>query len=138
MTEAFAPPFSSQQLTRAPVRELVHFEPQVDPTGADLTRVSGYLVVDLRGRLVGRVEGPTFERPAVLTVSFGFLWLRRCLVAAESIELPHNEGVAITKGFETRLQTRAIVELSARGVAVEIALGDTGSDERVTLQVEDL
>ena len=90
MTEAFAPPFSSQQLTRAPVRELVHFEPQVDPTGADLTRVSGYLVVDLRGRLVGRVEGPTFERPAVLTVSFGFLWLRRCLVAAESIEQIDN------------------------------------------------
>lgn len=85
MTEAFAPPFSRQRLARAPVRERLHSGPQVALTGADLTRVSGYLVVDRRSRLVGRVEGPTFERPAVLTVSFGFLWLRRCLVAAESI-----------------------------------------------------
>jgi hypothetical protein len=56
----------------------------------ELSRVSGFLVVDPRGRLVGRVEGPTFAAsngtPAALTVSFGFLWLRRCVVSAGSIE----------------------------------------------------
>ena len=100
MTETFAPPFSRRRLAPAPVRERSHFGPQtdlegvdstrIDPTRVDLTRASGYLAVDARGRLVGRVEGPTFAgpggAPAALTLSWGFLWLRRCLVAAESIE----------------------------------------------------
>jgi hypothetical protein len=56
----------------------------------ELDRLAGFLVVDLHGRVVGRVEGPAFAAangtPATISVSFGFLWLRRCVVAVESIE----------------------------------------------------
>jgi hypothetical protein len=87
MTEAFATPFARRRrrLAVAPATEF-----PLPGRQTDLRSVSGFLVVDSRGRLVGRVEGPTFDASfgtsAAMTVSFGFLWLRRCLVAAESIE----------------------------------------------------
>ena len=87
MTEAFAAPRASERrhLASAPAREF-----PLPGRQTDLRRVAGFLVVDARGRLVGRVEGPTFDASfgtsAAMTVSFGFLWLRRCRVAAESVE----------------------------------------------------
>ena len=87
MTEAFATPYATRRrhLAAAPAGEFPLPGRQID-----LRRVAGFLVVDSRGRLVGRVEGPTFAASfgssAALTVSFGFLWLRRCRVAAESID----------------------------------------------------
>lgn len=58
--------------------------------------------------------------------------------AAEPIKFPHDERVGGSDGFEATLQARAVVELTACRVAVEVALGDTGVDQRVPLQVEDL
>lgn len=85
MSEASAPSLAGGRLALAPVRVFPAAGSQ-----ADLSRASGFLVVDPGGRLIGRVEGPTFgasiETPAALTVSFGFLWLRRCIVGAASIE----------------------------------------------------
>ena len=56
----------------------------------DLRRTSGFLVADVRGRIVGRVEGPMYgtspETPDALSVRFGFLARRRRLVPADSIE----------------------------------------------------
>ena len=59
-------------------------------------------------------------------------------IATEPIELPHNKRVTITEGFETRLETGAVVELAARSIAVEIGFGDASDNERVALQIEDL
>jgi hypothetical protein len=59
-------------------------------------------------------------------------------VAAEPVELPHDERVAVTERLQARLKAGAVIELTARGVAVQIALGNTRSDKCVALQVEDL
>lgn len=54
----------------------------------DLRSVTGFLVADSRGRVVGRVEGPMYgtspEVPDALAVRTGFLRGRR-LVPAEAI-----------------------------------------------------
>jgi len=105
MTEAFAGPFATtrSRCAAAPVREF-----PLPGRQTDLRRVAGFLVVDSRGRLVGRVEGPAFDASfgssAAMTVSFGFLWLRRCRVAAESIE-QIDDG---TKVIGLRIERRAL------------------------------
>lgn len=54
----------------------------------DLRSVRGFLVADVRGRVVGRVEGPMYGRapdmPDALSVRSGFL--SRRLVPAEAIQ----------------------------------------------------
>lgn len=56
----------------------------------DLRSVRGFLVSDVRGRIVGRVEGPMYGRapdmPDALSVRSGFLSRRRRLVPAEAIQ----------------------------------------------------
>jgi hypothetical protein len=56
----------------------------------DLRRTIGYLVADVRGRVVGRVEclmyGTAPDVPDALSVRFGFLSRRRRLVPAASIQ----------------------------------------------------
>ena len=56
----------------------------------DLRSVRGFLVADVRGRVVGRVEGPMYGRapdmPDALSVRSGFLSRRRRLVPAEAIQ----------------------------------------------------
>jgi hypothetical protein len=105
MTEAFASPFAPTRshLAPAPVREF-----PLPGRQTDLRQVVGFLVVDSGGRLVGRVEGPTFDASfgssAAITVSFGFLWLRRCRVAAESVEqIDHG-----TKVISLRIDRKAL------------------------------
>jgi hypothetical protein len=60
------------------------------PARNDVGRLSGFLVVDLRGRVVGRVGKPWFgstrQSPRGLIVRYGFLGLRHCLVAPDLIE----------------------------------------------------
>ena len=55
----------------------------------DLTMTAGFMVADARGRLVGRVEGPTYgaspEQPDALSVRFGILRRRRRLIPAAAI-----------------------------------------------------
>ena len=55
----------------------------------DLRRTIGYLVADVRGRIVGRVEcpmyGTTADVPDALSVRSGFLSRRRSLVPADAI-----------------------------------------------------
>ena len=56
----------------------------------DLRRTTGYLVADVKGRVVGRVECPMYGKtpdvPDALAVRFGLLARRRRLVPAEAIE----------------------------------------------------
>jgi hypothetical protein len=56
----------------------------------DLRRTIGYVVSDVSGRVVGRVEclmyGRTPDVPDALSVRSGFLSRRRRLVPAETIE----------------------------------------------------
>ena len=56
----------------------------------DLRRTIGYLVADVSGRVVGRVETPMYgtspDVPDALSVRSGFLARRRRLVPAEAIE----------------------------------------------------
>jgi hypothetical protein len=56
----------------------------------DLRRTIGYLVADVSGRVVGRVETPMYgtspDVPDALSVRSGFLSRRRRLVPAEAIE----------------------------------------------------
>jgi hypothetical protein len=63
----------------------------------DLRGVKGFLVADVRGRVVGRVESPMYgsapDRPDALAVRGGFLRGRR-LVPAEAIhEIDQSSGV---------------------------------------------
>jgi hypothetical protein len=55
----------------------------------DLSRTIGYLVADVRGRVLGRVECPMYgtapDIPDALSVRSGFLSRRRRLVPASSI-----------------------------------------------------
>jgi hypothetical protein len=57
---------------------------------ADLHRTIGYVVADVKGRVVGRVECLMYGRlpdvPDALSVRSGFLSRRRRLVPAEAIE----------------------------------------------------
>jgi hypothetical protein len=64
----------------------------------DLSRTIGYLVADVRGRIVGRVECPMYgtqpDVPDALSVRSGFLSLRRRLVPATAIhEIDGSSGV---------------------------------------------
>jgi len=56
----------------------------------DLRRTIGYLVADVSGRTVGRVECPMYgtapDVPDALSVRSGFLSRRRRLVPADAIE----------------------------------------------------
>ena len=56
----------------------------------DLRGTRGYLVADVRGRLVGRVECPMYgtkpDEPDALAVRTGFFARRRRLVPAEAID----------------------------------------------------
>jgi hypothetical protein len=64
----------------------------------DLSRTIGYLVADVRGRVVGRVECPMYgsapDVPDALSVRSGFLSRRRRMVPAETIkEIDGTSGV---------------------------------------------
>ena len=56
----------------------------------DLTRMSGYVVADSRGRIVGKVECPMYgtapDTPDALSVRSGFLAHRRRLVPVGTID----------------------------------------------------
>jgi len=56
----------------------------------NLRDTSGYLVADVRGRVVGRVDAPMYgrspETPDALAVRFGLLSHRRRLIPTASIE----------------------------------------------------
>ena len=60
------------------------------PAVPDLRRTIGYLVADVKGRIVGRVEcamyGAERDRPDALSVRSGFLARRRRLVPASTIQ----------------------------------------------------
>jgi hypothetical protein len=63
----------------------------------DLRRTIGYLVADVRGRVVGRVECPMYgtapDVPDALSVRSGFLSRRRRLVPANTIrEIDGSNG----------------------------------------------
>jgi hypothetical protein len=56
----------------------------------DLTRMSGFIVADSRGRMVGKVECPMYgtapDAPDALSVRSGFLARRRRLVPVGAIK----------------------------------------------------
>ena len=56
----------------------------------DLRRTSGYLVADVRGRVVGRVDSPMYgtrpDEPDAIAVRSGWLSRRRRVVPADAIQ----------------------------------------------------
>ena len=69
----------------------------------DLRATIGYLVADVRGRVVGRVECPMYgtapDVPDALSVRSGFLSRRRRLVPATAIqEIDGSSGVVGLNG----------------------------------------
>jgi hypothetical protein len=62
----------------------------VTAVAPDLTRMSGFIVADSRGRLVGKVECPMYgtapDVPDALSVKSGLFSRRRRLVPADTIE----------------------------------------------------
>jgi hypothetical protein len=56
-------------------------------------------------------------------------------VAAEPVEFPHDQRIALPQRLETRLQTRPIVALTGRLILIEVPGFDVGRQQRVTLQV---
>jgi hypothetical protein len=87
MSESSVSPFPSV----APVFVPVGARSQPD---ADFGPMSGFLVVDVRGRVAGRVDRPTrserAESPGALAIRSGALRVRRYLLPPESIE--HIDG----------------------------------------------
>lgn len=70
----------------------------MSPARADLIRTIGYLVADVKGRIVGTVEAPMYgnspDVPDAISVRSGFLSRRRRLVPADAIsEIDANSGV---------------------------------------------
>lgn len=68
------------------------------PVLPDLRQTIGYLVADVKGRIVGRVECPMYGKaqdvPDALSVRSGFLSRRRRLVPAATIqEIDGSSGV---------------------------------------------
>lgn len=59
-------------------------------------------------------------------------------VAAQAVELPYDKGVTGAKRLQTVFETWSVIALSARGVAVKVALRDARSEERVGLKVKHL
>jgi hypothetical protein len=57
---------------------------------ADFGPMSGFLVIDVHGRVAGRVEGSARREPGrspgTLPVRFGLLRARRCFLPPDSIE----------------------------------------------------
>jgi len=62
----------------------------VNSFAVDLTSTNGFLVADIRGRLVGKVECPMYgtapDVPDALAVRSGLFSRKRRLVPAETIE----------------------------------------------------
>ncbi len=70
----------------------------MSPAHADLIRTIGYLVADVKGHVVGRVEAPMYgsapDVPDAISVRSGFLSRRRRLVPAAAIsEIDRSSGV---------------------------------------------
>ena len=70
----------------------------MSPAHADLLRTIGYLVADVKGRVVGTVEAPMYgstpDVPDAISVRSGFLSRRRSLVPAAAIsEIDTTSGV---------------------------------------------
>ena len=59
-------------------------------------------------------------------------------IAPEPVELPDDERVAVAESLQACIEIRSVIELAARGVAVEITIGNAGANECVTLQIEHL
>lgn len=58
--------------------------------------------------------------------------------AAQPIELPDHQRVAIAQRSQAGLQSWAVVAFSRRAIGVELIDGDAGRHERVGLQIDDL
>jgi hypothetical protein len=74
----------------------------MSPSHADLLRTIGYLVADVKGRIVGRVEAPMYgstpDVPDAVSVRSGFLARRRRLVPVAAIaEIDTNTGIIALK-----------------------------------------
>jgi hypothetical protein len=82
MSESSVSPFPSVAPMLAPVA--------LPRTHADFGPMSGFLVVDVRGRVAGRVERSPRREPGessgALPIRFGLLRARRCLLPPDSIE----------------------------------------------------
>ena len=70
----------------------------MSPAHADLLRTIGYLVADVKGRVIGTVEAPMYgstpDVPDAISVRSGFLSRRRRLVPAAAIaEIDTNTGI---------------------------------------------
>ena len=56
-------------------------------------------------------------------------------VSAETVELPHQEGVALPQCFQARRQVRAVVLFPGGLIFVEVAWVDASNQERVSLEI---
>jgi hypothetical protein len=73
-------------------------------SSVDLRRTTGFLVADIRGRVVGRVVGPVYgtsaDVPDALTIRTGFIARRRHVIPAESIEQIDGTSRVVGLRFE--------------------------------------
>jgi hypothetical protein len=54
-------------------------------------------------------------------------------IAAEPVELPHNESVSSAEGLQASSQSDAVIVLTRSRVAVHVVLGYARRQQRVTL-----
>jgi hypothetical protein len=56
--------------------------------------------------------------------------------AAQAIQLPDNEGVALPEGLQACGEARSVVFLARRSIAIEVPLTDANGEYRVPLKVQ--
>ena len=59
-------------------------------------------------------------------------------VPSQTVELPDDECIAVPQRLQTGSEGRAVLVFAGGFIFIEVLSPDTGSEERVALQVEDL
>lgn len=58
--------------------------------------------------------------------------------SAQSVELPHNQNIALTQCLEASLQTGSVILLARRQIRVNLFVFDAGCGQGIPLQVKGL
>ena len=56
-------------------------------------------------------------------------------VAAEAVEFPDGEGIALPEGFETGGESGPVITFSRGGILIEVSGLDAGGDQGILLEV---
>src|SRR5262245_33345119 len=95
------------------------------------------LAAGRRGVDAGALAGQDLQPDAALRELLGGID-QMLEVASQAIKLPDDERIAVPQRLQTGGEGRAVLVFAGGLIFIEVLGPDTGSEERVALQVEDL